>query len=533
MAPWYGIPLPRSSYTAAVLTLLACATISAPEADPFDSTEPVPPAACEALDMTEIAVFEQEALPTRTDVSHTVQGVGIGDLDGDGWLDAFVAWGGGSFAMRNDGTGVLAIEDAFAGVSGPFPPSEAVALADLDGDGDLDAMLGNTAGNAWVLWNDGAGVFTEVAIPGTDIDTFGIAFGDADADGDPDAYLSAAAIDMTYETIVSGEQVGDPNVLLLQGDDHTFFEAVGSLPEDTRYGMTLHSAWLDADADGDLDVYVGNDAGPYIEPNHLLLNDGRAHFTEAKDCGCDLAIFTMGVAVGDANQDGRPDLYVTDVGPPKLLVNTGDGAFADTTLTAGDAYIPATAESMVSWGAGFLDLDADRDQDLVVTFGQSGKNFADSGIDEEDGPFQPSQLLLSDGAGAYARAGAPGFFDGSRTRAYAAGDLDRDGRPDLVTAGKYFVRQWRTAGGCPPGATLRLHGRNVVGTRVNVEAGGGSQTLWHLPSTTGSSSADEVYVGFGGYPSAEILLTWPDGRVTDLGSVPIGSVLDVEAGEEG
>ncbi len=511
-----------------MLLLIGCVATDSPHSG-VDSEDAVRPAACSPLEMTPVTTLAESSLPTRADLSHTVQGVGVGDLDGDGWLDALVAWGGGSFGLRNDGAGGLALDDTISLVSDVLPASEAVALADLDGDGDLDAMFGSWQGDAWLLWNDGSGRFTAESIPGTAVTTYAIAFGDADGDGDLDAYLSAAVQDMTYEDIASGSEVGDANLLLLQGPDHRFAEAVGALPEDTRYGMTLHTVWLDVEGDGDLDLYVGNDAGPYIEPNHLLLNDGLAHFTKAADCGCDLALYSMGVAVGDANQDGLPDLYVTDVGPPELLFNTGDGSFANATLVAGDAYIPATPESMVSWGTGFVDLDADRDQDLIVTFGQSGQNFEASGIDGVDGPVQPNQVLLSDGVGGFARSPSDAFADGPRTRAYASGDFDRDGRPDLLSVGKYFLQQFHTEGGCPPGATLRLYGQNLIGAQIDVEVGGASHRLWHLPSTTSSSNADEVYVGFGGYPSADrIVITWRDGQQTELVDVPLGSVLDVE-----
>ena len=500
----------------------------ADSADTGDTAPPEVPAACEPVDVVEAQWLSEFQLPTRADLKQTVQGVGIGDLDGDGWLDALVAWGGGSFVMQNDGTGNLVFDEAREATA-PLPPSSAVALGDLDGDGDLDGMLGSWSGDAWVLWNDGTGALEAESIPDTDDIVYAITLGDLDGDLDLDAYFSVAAIDMTYDDIVSGEQVAGPNLLLVQDADHRFAEKVGALPEDTRYGMTLHTAMLDVEGDGDLDLYVANDAGPYIEPNHLLVNDGRGHFLEDTRCGCDLAILAMGAGVGDADQDGLPDLYVSDVGPPELLLNLGDGTFANGTLTAGDAYIPATSESMVSWGTGFVDLDADMDQDLVVTFGQSGKNFEAAGVEGEDGAWQPSQVLLSDGAGSFDRAEVPGFDDGNRTRAYAVGDLDRDGRPDLVTVGKFFYRDWRTAGGCPPGVTLRLHGPAVVGATLTVEVRGHTQTLWHLPSTTSSSSADEVYVGLGGWADADrILVTWPGGGETVLEHVPAGAVLDLD-----
>lgn len=483
---------------------------------------------CAPVDIVEVAAMIESELPARADLRHTVQGVGIGDLDGDGWLDALVAWGGGSFGWMNDGTGALVFDDSRGAGGAPLSPAVAVALADLDGDGDLDGILSGWQGDSELLWNDGTGHFDVVTIPGTAGATFASAFGDADGDGDLDLYLSAAATDMTYDAIVSGEQVGDPNLLLLQTPDHRFEVALDALPADTLYGMTLHTAWLDADADGDLDLYVGNDAGPYIEPNHLLLNDGQAHFTRASDCGCALEMFTMGVAVGDADQNGLPDVYITDVAGPNLLVNTGNATFADATLAA-KADIPAVPESMVSWGTAFVDIDGDRDQDVLVTFGQSGQNFVDAGLDVEDGPFQPDVLLLSDGAGSYSRAAVPGFQDGSRTRTLAIGDFDRDGRPDLITVGKYFVRQWRTEGGGEPGITVQLVGKNAIGARLETTVGGSVWTSWNLPSTTSASSAEEVYVGLAGLPAAESLhVEWPGGSVTELADVPAG-VLRLDA----
>jgi hypothetical protein len=498
--------------------LVACAV----EGVGGDSAEAVP--TCPEPDLEEVAVLQETDLPTRGDLRHTVQGAAVGDLDGDGWLDVLVAWGGGSFVMMNDGTGQLAFDDRRGAGDTPLSPAVAAALADLDGDGDLDAVLSGWTGDSELLWNDGTGHFAVTTIPGSAGATFASAFGDADGDGDLDLYLSAAASNMTYDLILSGEQVGDPNLLFLQDADHDFLLAPDALPADTRFGMTLHTAWLDVEGDGDLDLYVGNDAGPFIEPNHLLLNDGHAHFTKATDCACDLEMLSMGVAVGDANQDGLPDLYVTDVGSPTLLLNMGDTSFVDATQAA-RAEIPESPESMVSWGTAFVDLDADMDQDLVVTFGQSGQNFAAAGFDGEDGPDQPDQLLLSDGAGHFSRAVAPGFQDGSRTRAMALGDFDRDGRPDLITVGKYFYRQWHATGGCDPGVTLQFFGKNAIGARVDTTVWGITRTSWNLPSTTSSASAEEVYIGLAGAERADrILVTWPGGAQTELLDVAPGPV---------
>ena len=120
-----------------------------------------------------------------------------------------------------------------------------------------------------------------------------------------------------------------------------------------------------------------------------------------------------------------------------------------------------------------------------------------------------------------------GWNDPSRTRAVAVGDLDQDGRPDLVTAGKYFLRTWHTDGGCEPGIQVRLDGggRNHagIGARVTLEADGRTFTKWMLPSTTGSASATELYFGLPG-DSGDLTVTWPDGEETVVRDVPRGPV---------
>jgi hypothetical protein len=509
------------------LFLAACA---APEGgDTAAKTAPT----CEPLDVTLTQEWVEGALPNDSSVEGTQPGVAIGDLDGDGWLDVFMAYAGGSMVLRNDGAGGL-VESGFTADGGALPFGEAVALADIDGDGDLDAHLGRWRAEDLLLVNDGAGAFTTVTLAGSAGATFSGAFADADADGDLDLFVAAGAVDMSFESIRDGLQVGDPNLLYLRGDDGAYALAEGAMPEDTRYGITFQGAWLDAEDDGDLDLYVANDGGPYLEPNHLLLNDGAAHFTKAAECFCDLTMFAMGVAVGDADGTGTPDLYVTDVGGPNLLLAQGDGTYVDATAASG-AAIPPEPTSMVSWGTSFVDLDADQDLDLVVTFGRSGSNFisaADVNPDWVDGDEQPDVILLNGGDGHFTRATGLGFADPERTRSMAVGDLDRDGRPDLVTAGKHFLRAWRTSGGCGPGVTVALDAgpldRHGIGARVTTEVAGVVTHQWMLPSGTGASNAPELYFGLGGAAAAERLtVRWVDGAETVVEGVAAGSVLTI------
>lgn len=137
------------------------------------------------------------------------------------------------------------------------------------------------------------------------------------------------------------------------------------LPEITGGGGAL----VDVDGDGDLDAYLVQSGSLYPEarsgdypPNQLFLNDGTGRFAEAPDAnGADDRGYGMGVAVGDYDNDGDVDLYVTNVGANALLQNDGRGNFRDVAEAAGVAD--------PGWGtsAALLDLDADGDLDLFVT----------------------------------------------------------------------------------------------------------------------------------------------------------------------
>ncbi len=529
MLAWSPRPPPSPLLLLAGAVVAGC-TDAPPGVDPPrpDTAVEPRPAECAAPRYALAQEWPRESLPNTHVFEGTMMGVAFGDVDGDGWLDLLFAHGGGSMALRND-RGRLVDDGALTVDGGPLPWGQAVAVADLDGDADVDGYLGRWEGESdLILRNDGQGHFTSEPLPGPPGTVYTGTFGDADNDADLDLYVARAATDMSFEAIASGEQVGEPNELYLLGEDGRYERTVGRLPEDTRYGLTFQGAWLDADGDGDQDIYVANDGGPWVDPNHLLLNDGNGWFTEKEDCFCDIAIYSMGVAVGDPDDDGDPDMYITDVGGPDYLVNQGDGSFVDATFATG-ADIPATETSMTSWGTSFVDVDLDRDLDLVVTFGRSGENFEAAGVPGVDGEEQPDVILLNDGDGTFTRARDIGFDDPERTRAVAVGDLDRDGRPDLVTTGKHFLKVWRNEGGCDTGLTIRVdaggRNRSGLGTRVEVDVGGRTTTQWMLPGVTGSSNAPELYFGLGGWPEADrVAVVWPDGARDELSSVPAGAL---------
>lgn len=486
------------------------------------------PVSCPPAMVTEQQVWTPDDLDALSSTKGLV-GVAVVDITGDDWLDVVMTAQGGTVFLYNDGTGRLTEgEPPVIDVEGGWPGGQAIAAVDLEQDGDWDLYLGRARDSDLIAWREGDGFRVEV-LPDAEGSAFSGHFADADGDGDLDLMVANGYFDVEAEDVVSGLVTGDENRLYFQ-EGGRFVDATDRLPADSLDGMTFQAAWVDVESDGDLDLYIANDAGPWIAPNLLLLNDGAGNFTRASDCTCELAMYAMGVAITDIEHDGDPDLYITDVGGPNLLVGDGDGTFYDGTLAAG-ADIPPTEQSMTSWGTAAVDLDRDSCDDIAVVFGVSGSN-ADfvSEIDPAwvDGDLQPDVLLKGDCDGGFETADW-GFGDPERGRSVAVGDLDRDGRPDLVTAGKPFLRSWRTSGGCDTGLTVRpAQGTLAIGARLTVTTGVTERTHWMLPWTASSSSAHEWYIGLSGAAQADILtVRWPDGRTTTRTDVAAGSQIDL------
>lgn len=221
-------------------------------------------------------------------------------------------------------------------------------------------------------------------------------------------------------------------------------------------------ALLDLEGDGDLDLYfvqsgalegAGASEGP---GNELYVNDGAARFRNASaGSGADDRGYGMGVAAGDFDQDGRTDLYVTNVGPNALLANRGDGRFEDVSARAGVAW-PAWSTS-----AAFLDADADGDLDLWVcnyvawSAGQEPVCSTPAGRPDYCSPnsFQAplaDTLFANAGDGTFADVSAEAGLLGRRGNGLGvvAGDFDRDGRLDVFVANDQMENHlWHNEGG--------------------------------------------------------------------------------------
>jgi hypothetical protein len=226
--------------------------------------------------------------------AYTARAVALGDLDGDGDLDLYLANSAGDFQgqpdelWRNDGqlgfalAATLGSQDARAG------DSRAVALGDLDGDGDLDAFVGVNSGRPDLIWrNDGAFQFVQAGQLGSS-DATAVALGDFDGDGDLDAFAANGR--------------GQPDQLWRNGGDLAF-----SPWADLGNTWSWSAATGDLDGDGDLDLLVGADLGYTV-----WRNNGQGAFQPSEAINTFAFAETAGVALGDLNGDGALDAFIRD-----------------------------------------------------------------------------------------------------------------------------------------------------------------------------------------------------------------------------
>ncbi len=290
--------------------------------------------------------------------------VALGDLDGDGDLDAFIVGiGGAQEVWFNDGSAIFTLGQTLSGSA-----SYAVNLGDLDGDGDLDAFVATYNGEPdRVFFNNGAGSFVDSGQALGAEYGIGMALGDVDNDGDLDAYVANC-----HDTATDKLWLNDG-----QGQ----FSDSGQVID----GLCSYDADLgDVDGDGDLDAVVAN-AAAGGQPNQLFVNDGNGTWSNS---GQNLGSYqSTGIKLGDLDADGDLDLFYStfDAGQ-HVWLNDGSGIFTDTLQVLGTA---------VSRGMALGDLDGDGDLDAFVAADGSpsevwfNENSADLAIAKSGSPALP------------------------------------------------------------------------------------------------------------------------------------------------
>ena len=277
----------------------------------------------------------------------------IADFDGDGRLDIIVGYElppippfgpaglpNHIFMQQSDGTFT---DESFARLpQGEVFPTLEIIVFDVENDGDLDIFECNFGQNQ-LLVNDGNGFFTSetaTRLPTLDFRTRAVAIGDLDGDGDPD--------------LVTGNSSDQQNRIYINDGSGVFTDETDTrLP--TFLDTTSDAELFDADLDGDLDVIFANASlvfqGPGIPPtpgptpNALYINDGNGVFTTADDSFLPPSVqTTFGIGIADLNGDGFEDIFISNG------VNTEEELLLRTILS--EEVIPTLSE----WGLIILAL---------------------------------------------------------------------------------------------------------------------------------------------------------------------------------
>jgi hypothetical protein len=274
------------------------------------------------------------------------------------------------------------------------PPNGLAAFADLNNDGTADLVLGTA------IYENRSGRFVRRGYLPGDKDAGGLSVADYDRDGLVDLYVSVSAPGPHHggaRTSWVDDRSGPGNKLYRNLGNFRFEDVTESAHAAAGRRSSFTSLWLDADDDGWPDLYAINELGP----NVLLHNERNGTFSEHQ-VGPAFDGFTMGAAVGDADGDGRIDLYLGNMFSKaglRIIANVPPDAYASAVMqkmprfVAGNSLLlnrgglefeepDSSAVAAVGWayGPALVDLDGDGLLDIHSTCG-----FASFSRDEPDG----------------------------------------------------------------------------------------------------------------------------------------------------
>jgi hypothetical protein len=453
-------------------------------------------------------LYHQNADGTFTDVTEKAgvtgmpqnyygMGVAVGDYDNDGFEDIYVTGFGGNTLYHNNGNGTFTDVTKSAGVAGGGWSASA-GFFDYDNDGKLDLFV-----TRYIDWTFKTNRYCGERRPG---------------------YRSYCHPD-NYD--------GVTNILYHNNGDGTFTDVSAKAGIANPSGKGLGVSFADYDDDGFTDIFVANDSVQCF----LYHNNGNGTFTEMgllagvgyNEDGKTFA--GMGTDFSDFDNDGHPDIVVTDLSNERYMLfrNNGDGSFRDMTSKSG---IGAATLTFSGWSTHFFDYDNDGWKDLFVAQAHVMDTIEKTSANLR---YLQPPLLLRNESGHFVRVVAGDVFKTDWAgRGAAFGDIDNDGDIDVVVsnAGQkaYVLRNdggnrnhWigiETVG--------KKSNRDGIGSRVKVVSASGLTQYFTINTAIGYLSASDkrLIVGLGDDSTAKVIeIRWPSGIIQKFENVKAGQIL--------
>ena len=410
-------------------------------------------------------------------------GVAVGDYDNDGYEDLFVAGYGRSTLYHNNGDGSFSDVTAAAGVGGSGWATSA-AWVDLDNDGRLDLIV-----TRYMEWD----------------------FKDIYCGHREEGYRAYCHPDLFKPA----------TTLVYHNDGNGKFTEVSKKVGLDKPGKGLGIAVADYDRDGWMDILIANDS----IPEFLFHNKGNGTFEEvglASGAGLDGGGATfagMGVDFADYNNDGWPDIVITDLANQRyaLYRNAKDGTFDYVSNPTG---LAATTLLHSGWGVRFLDYDNDGWKDIFIAQSHVMDTIE---ISEPHLRYAEPPLLLWNAKGekfvdVSAQSGEV-FSQKWVSRGLATGDIHNEGRDDVVITSnngpaRVLMNETETHNHW---INLKLVGvksnRDAIGASIKITTETGDQFATVTTSSSYQSSSDKrVHFGLGPSVSVtQIEILWPSG----------------------
>jgi hypothetical protein len=431
-------------------------------------------------------------------------GVAVADYDNDGYQDLFVTGANGYQLFHNNGDGTFTDVTAHAGLARAHPElanafSAAAGWFDYDNDGRLDLIVIN-----YLQWSVGK----EPSCMSNGFPAY----------CSPDSYM------------------GLPNLLFHNNGDGTFTDVSESSGIFKHVGKGMGVAFADYDNDGFVDIFVANDTFR----NFLFHNNGNGSFTEVgllsgvayPENGRSVA--GMGVDFRDIDNDGLPDIFETSMYNDNFLLfrNTGNGEFDYATMSS---HIGAATRPLTGWGTGIYDFDNDGWKDVFTSNGA----ILDNSEQVNHTPYLLANSLLRNNRDRtftdVGRSAGPGLSVAAAHRGAAFGDLNNDGRidivvnclnsrPEILMNRSVNSNRWLLIN-----LVGTVSNRDGLGSKIKITTAEGVQYNHATTSVGyGSSSDKRVHFGLGTATKVDRLeITWPSGIRQVLTDVAANQLLTV------